>query len=101
LDNEKALRLRGLFVSIPSYARNEKTLSKHYRVEGVNTQSLLPKSTEAADRLCINRTILHSMVKSRKLECVRFAANSIYFTEQQLNEFIERHRKQYQPRKMA
>jgi len=66
-----------------------------------NNQSQLLKSTEAADHLGISKTTLHRMVKSGKLECVRFATNSIYFTEQQLNEFIERHRKQYQPRKTA
>jgi excisionase family DNA binding protein len=66
-----------------------------------NIESLLLKSTEAADRLGISRTTLHRLVKAGKLECVRFAVNSIYFTDQQLNEFIERHRKQYQPRKTA
>ncbi|MBU0691492.1 helix-turn-helix domain-containing protein [bacterium] len=61
---------------------------------------MLLKSSEAAERLNISKTTLHRYVKAGRLSCVRFAANSVYFTEQQLSEFIEQYRKRYQPRRI-
>jgi len=60
---------------------------------------ILLKSNEAADRLGISTTTLHRHVKAGKIECIKFSANSIYFTQQQLDEFVERHRKRYIPKK--
>ncbi len=65
------------------------------RDEGINKALL--KSSEAAAKLGISKTTIHRLVKAGKLECVRLAANSVYFTEQQLDEFIDRHRKRYSP----
>ena len=63
-------------------------------------QSILFKSSEAAERLGISKTTIHRMVKAGKLECVQLAANSVYFTQQQLDEFIERHKKRLTPRQI-
>jgi predicted site-specific integrase-resolvase len=57
----------------------------------------LAKSIDAATILGISTTTLHRYVKAGKIECVRFAKNSVYFTQQQLDEFIDRHRKRYTP----
>ncbi|MCB9368885.1 MAG: helix-turn-helix domain-containing protein [Calditrichaeota bacterium] len=58
---------------------------------------VLLKSPEAAAILGISTTTLHRYVKAGKIECVRFAGNSVYFTQQQLDEFVDRHRKRYSP----
>lgn len=57
----------------------------------------LIKSSDAAAKLGISKTTIHRLVKAGKLECVQLAANSIYFTQQQLDEFVDRHRKRYSP----
>ncbi len=58
---------------------------------------ILIRASEAAATLGISKTTIHRLVKAGKLECVQLAANSIYFTQQQLDEFVDRHRKQYTP----
>lgn len=59
---------------------------------------LLFRSSDAAKYLGISRTTLHRLTKAGKIECIRFAANSIYFTQQQLDEFVDRNRKRYNPK---
>ncbi len=59
---------------------------------------LLFRSSDAAKYLGISRATLHRLTKAGKIECIRFAENSVYFTQQQLNEFIERHRTRYNPK---
>ena len=59
--------------------------------------TILVRSSEAAAMLGISKTTIHRLVKAGKLECVQLAVNSIYFTQQQLDEFVDRHRKQYAP----
>lgn len=60
-------------------------------------RKLLLSSREVADMLGFSRATLHRLVKAGKIECIRFAINSVYFTQQQVDEFIERHRKRYAP----
>ena len=63
-------------------------------------QHVLLKSSEAAERLGISKTTIHRLVKAGKMECVQLAKNSVYFTDQQLDEFIERHKKRLAPRQI-
>jgi excisionase family DNA binding protein len=66
-----------------------------------NNQTLLLKSFDAASRLGISTTTLHRWVRSGRIECVRVERNSIYFTPAALEAFVQKHRKQYQPRNLA
>ncbi len=63
-------------------------------------QHALLRSSEAAERLGISKTTIHRLVKAGKMECVQLAKNSVYFTDQQLDEFIERHKKRLTPRQI-
>ncbi|MBK6766540.1 MAG: helix-turn-helix domain-containing protein [bacterium] len=60
---------------------------------------ILFKTTEAAAMLGFSVTTLHRHVKAGRLDCVRFSKNSVCFTRQQLDEFIERHSKHYGPKR--
>lgn len=66
-----------------------------------NNQSLLLKSTEAANRLGISTSTLHRWVKAGRIECVRIERNAVYFTPEALAAFVQRHRKEYRPRNLA
>ncbi|MBK8129540.1 MAG: helix-turn-helix domain-containing protein [bacterium] len=64
-----------------------------------DSKLLLP-AKDAAATLGISRTTLHRHVHAGRMECVRFSKNSVYFTRQQLDEFIERHKKRLTPRQI-
>jgi excisionase family DNA binding protein len=58
---------------------------------------LLMKSSEAAARLGVSLTTLHRWVRSGKIECIRIEKNSVFFTQDALEEFVHKHRKKYRP----
>jgi excisionase family DNA binding protein len=58
---------------------------------------LLLKSSEASSRLGVSKATLHRWVRAGKIECIHIERNAIYFTQEALNAFIERHRKVYRP----
>ena len=64
-------------------------------------QSLLLKSYAAANRLGISKSTLHRWVKAGKIECVQIERNAVYFTPAALEAFVQKHRKQYNPRNLA
>jgi excisionase family DNA binding protein len=64
-------------------------------------ESLLLKSSEAATRLGVSTSTLHRWVKAGRIECVQIERNSVYFTPEALEAFIQKHRKQYQSRNVA
>jgi len=66
-----------------------------------NNQSLLLKSSDAANRLGVSTSTLHRWVRSGRIECVQVERNSIYFTPAALESFVQKHRKQYHPRNLA
>ncbi|MBT3234228.1 MAG: helix-turn-helix domain-containing protein [Calditrichaeota bacterium] len=51
------------------------------------TATILIKAIDAARRLGINRSTLHRWVKAGKIECVQIERNSVYFTQEQLDDF--------------
>lgn len=63
--------------------------------------TLLLKSSEAATRLGVSKSTLHRWVRAGKLECIQIERNAVYFTQEALAAFVERHRKLYQPRNVA
>jgi excisionase family DNA binding protein len=63
--------------------------------------SILIKSAKAAQRLGVSRATLHRWVKAGKIECIQVETNSIYFTQEALDAFVQGNRKMYQPRNMA
>ena len=65
------------------------------------SSKLLMKSTEVAHKLGISKATLHRWVKAGKIECVRIETNSVYFTQDALDEFIQVNRKMYRPHIMA
>lgn len=59
--------------------------------------SLLIKSAEAAKRLGVSRATLHRWVKAGKIACIQIERNAIYFTEDDLMQFIAASKTKYSP----
>lgn len=70
------------------------------RIE-LSKDPILLKSSEAAARLGISTTTLFRYVKAGRIECICVEKNSVYFTVDALEEFVQRHRKRYCPRSVA
>mgnify|MGYP001156503060 CR=1 FL=1 len=70
-------------------------------VNSVQKQPMLMKSTEAAGILGVSKATLHRWTKAGKIECVQVEVNSIYFTQDALDDFIQRNRKNFSPRNVA
>jgi excisionase family DNA binding protein len=62
---------------------------------------MLLKSSDAAAQLGISKSTLHRWVKAGRIECIQIERNAIYFTQEALAAFVEKHRKLYQPRNVA
>ncbi len=60
-------------------------------------ETILIRTTDAATQLGISKATLHRWVKAGKIECVYVERNSIYFTQEQIDDFIARQSKRYQP----
>ena len=58
---------------------------------------VMMKAVEAANILGVDKSTIHRWVKAGKIECIRIERNSVYFTQDQIDEFIDRHRKRYEP----
>jgi excisionase family DNA binding protein len=83
----------------PAFPKCGATINE--RTSMTDNQSLLLKSSEAANRLGISTSTLHRWVKAGRIECVRIERNSVYFTHQALEDFVRRHRKEYRPHNVA
>ncbi|MBK8127351.1 MAG: helix-turn-helix domain-containing protein [bacterium] len=57
-------------------------LYRNMQTDTLETKLLLT-SSEAAAKLGISKTTIHRLVKAGKLECIKLAKNSVYFTQQQ------------------
>ena len=65
------------------------------------SSKMLIKSTDAAAKLGVSKSTLHRWVKAGKIECVQVESNSIYFTHDALDTFIQEYRKKYNPSILA
>jgi len=59
--------------------------------------SLLIKAADAARRLGVSRATLHRWVKAGRIACIKIERNSIYFTEEDLIQFIANSRSRLCP----
>ena len=59
------------------------------------TVPLLLKASQVAIQLGVSKSTLHRWVKAGKIECVRVERNSVYFTREAIETFIDKHRKCY------
>jgi excisionase family DNA binding protein len=64
-------------------------------------ESLLLKSSDAAKQLGVSTSTLHRWVKAGRIECIQIERNSVYFTPEALDAFIQKHSKLYKPRNVA
>ncbi|MBZ0266036.1 helix-turn-helix domain-containing protein [bacterium] len=58
---------------------------------------LLRTSKETAEMLGISRSTLHRWVKAGKIPCIRIEQNSVYFTTDDIDKFIEESRTRFKP----
>ncbi len=57
-----------------------------------DTKELTKPAREVAKILGVHPNTVFRWVKSGKIECLRYSKNSIYFTFDQINDFINSHR---------
>jgi excisionase family DNA binding protein len=83
----------------PAFSKCGATINE--RSSMTTNESLLLKSSDAAKQLGVSTSTLHRWVKAGRIECIRIERNSVYFTPEALEAFIQKHRKQYQSRNVA
>jgi len=83
----------------PAFANDESPSDKEYSNMGAVNQLLeqrvngpLLKTKQAADYLAIGERQLQYEVAKNRIACVRFGKNCIRFTQEDLDEYVDRHR---------
>jgi len=83
----------------PAFSKCGATINE--RLSMITNESLLLKSSDAAKQLGVSTSTLHRWVKAGRIECIQIERNSVYFTPEALEAFIQKYRKLYQPRNLA